>query len=60
VNELLTEDWLIGYLQGDVTLGDVLPLLRGRPTPLLNQGELPAGGRRSSFDSDSDQLPVCL
>jgi hypothetical protein len=43
VNELLPEDWLIGYLQGNVTLGYILPLLRARPTPLLT-GELTAGG----------------
>jgi hypothetical protein len=43
VNELLPEDWLIGYLQGNVTLGYILPLLRTKPTPLLT-GELSAGG----------------
>lgn len=43
VNELLPEDWLIGYLQGNVTLGYILPLFRGRPTPLLT-GEVTAGG----------------
>lgn len=43
VNELLPEDWLIGYLQGNVTLGYILPLIRARPTPLLT-GELSAGG----------------
>jgi hypothetical protein len=43
VNELLPEDWLIGYLQGNVTLGYILPLTRARPTPLLT-GELSAGG----------------
>lgn len=43
VNELLPEDWLIGYLQGNVTLGYILPLIRARPTPLLT-AELSAGG----------------
>ena len=43
LNELLPEDWLIGYLQGDVTLGYILPLLNSRPTPLLT-GELSVGG----------------
>jgi hypothetical protein len=43
VNELLPEDWLIGYLQGNVTVGYILPLIRSRPTPLLS-GELSAGG----------------
>jgi hypothetical protein len=43
VNELLPEDWLIGYLQGNVTLGYILPLLHARPTPLLT-AELSAGG----------------
>src|SRR5690606_29062633 len=43
LNQLLPEDWLIGYLQGNVTFGYILPLLRARPTPLLT-GELSAGG----------------
>ena len=43
VNELLPEDWLIGYLQGNVTLGYILPLFRGRPTPLLTAA-VTAGG----------------
>jgi hypothetical protein len=60
VNELLPEDWLIGYLQGNVTLGYVLPLLRSRPTPLLT-GELSAGGASFFYfklrSSDSEQAP---
>lgn len=43
LNELLPEDWLIGYLQGDATVGYVLPLLRTRPSLLLT-GELSVGG----------------
>lgn len=43
VNELLPEDWLIGYLQGNVTLGYALPVLHTRPTPIF-AGEISAGG----------------
>jgi hypothetical protein len=64
VNELLPEDWLIGYLQGNVTLGYILPLLRARPTPLLT-GELTAGGAtffyfqlREGDDETAPALPL--
>lgn len=64
VNELLPEDWLIGYLQGNVTLGYILPLLRTKPTPLLT-GELTAGGAtffyfqiRGSEDESPPTLPL--
>jgi hypothetical protein len=64
VNELLPEDWLIGYLQGNVTLGYILPLLRSRPTPLLT-GELSAGGAtffyfqiRADQDERTPTLPL--
>jgi hypothetical protein len=64
VNELLPEDWLIGYLQGNVTLGYILPLTRGRPTPLLS-GELSAGGAtffyfqtRGDEDDRAPTLPL--
>jgi hypothetical protein len=43
LNELLPQDWLIGYLQGSLMAGYILPLLRTRPTPLLT-AELTAGG----------------
>jgi len=43
LNELLPQDWLIGYLQGNVTLGYALPVLKTRPTPIIT-GELTAGG----------------
>jgi hypothetical protein len=43
LNELLPEDWLIGYLQGDVTVGYILPLLKTRPT-LLMTAEVSVGG----------------
>jgi hypothetical protein len=64
VNELLPEDWLIGYAQGNVTLGYILPLLRARPTPLLT-AELTAGGAtffyfqiRDSEGQSSPTLPL--
>jgi hypothetical protein len=61
LNELLPEDWLIGYLQGDATLGYVLPLLRTRPSLLLT-GELSVGGATFFYfkiqDSDSEQAPA--
>ncbi len=61
LNELLPEDWLIGYLQGNVTLGYVLPLLRTRPTPLLT-GELSAGGATFFYfklqDGDGERAPT--
>jgi hypothetical protein len=61
VNELLPEDWLIGYLQGNVTLGYILPLFRGRPTPLLT-GEVTAGGATFFYfklkDSSGQNAPT--
>jgi hypothetical protein len=61
LNELLPEDWLIGYLQGDVTLGYVLPLARTRPTLLLS-GELSAGGATFFYfqlkDAEGDRPPT--
>jgi hypothetical protein len=61
LNELLPEDWLIGYLQGNVTFGYILPLLRTRPTPLL-AGELTAGGATFFYfqTKDSDTSPPTL
>ena len=43
LNELLPDDWLIGYLQGNVTLGYAWPVLKTKPTPILT-GELSGGG----------------
>jgi hypothetical protein len=43
VNELLPDDWLIGYVQGDATLGYILPVLKTRPGFLLT-GEVSLGG----------------
>lgn len=61
LNELLPEDWLIGYLQGNVTLGYILPLIRARPTPLLT-GELSAGGATFFYfqvgESESETPPT--
>ena len=64
VNELLPEDWLIGYLQGNVTLGYILPLFRGRPTPLLT-AEVTAGGAtffyfklKGSSEQNAPTLPL--
>ena len=61
LNELLPEDWLIGYLQGNVTLGYILPLFRARPTPLLT-GELSAGGATFFYfqvrEGDGESAPT--
>jgi hypothetical protein len=61
VNELLPEDWLIGYLQGNITLGYILPLIRARPTPLLT-GELSAGGASFFYfqlrEADGETAPT--
>ncbi len=61
LNELLPDDWLLGYLQGDVTLGYVLPLLRTRPSLLLT-GELSVGGATFFYfrtkEGDSNQAPA--
>lgn len=35
LNELAPEDWLIGYVQGNVTLGYHWPVVRGPPTLML-------------------------
>jgi hypothetical protein len=43
VNELLPDDWLIGYFKGDATVGYILPVLRTRPGLLLT-GEASLGG----------------
>jgi hypothetical protein len=43
LNELLPNDWLIGYLQGNVTVGYAWPVLKTKPTPILT-GELSGGG----------------
>jgi len=62
LNELLPQDWLIGYLQGNVTLGYILPLFRGRPTPLLT-GELSAGGATFFYfqiQGDADEAAPTL
>jgi hypothetical protein len=61
LNELLPEDWLIGYLQGDATVGYVLPLLRTRPSLLLT-GELSVGGATFFYfkiqDGESERAPA--
>jgi hypothetical protein len=61
LNELLPDDWLLGYLQGDVTVGYVLPLLRTRPSLLLT-GELSVGGATFFYfrtkEGDSNQPPA--
>lgn len=61
LNELLPDDWLLGYVQGDVTVGYVLPLLRTRPSLLLT-GELSVGGATFFYfrvsEGDSGQAPA--
>jgi hypothetical protein len=43
VNEGLPADWLIGYAQGNLTVGYLYPLLRTKPTVFLS-GALNGGG----------------
>jgi hypothetical protein len=61
LNELLPEDWLIGYLEGDATVGYVLPLLRTRPSLLLT-GELSVGGATFFYfkiaEGESERAPT--
>jgi hypothetical protein len=61
LNELLPQDWLIGYLQGSVMAGYILPLLRTRPTPLLT-AELTAGGATFFYfqiaSNESEKAPT--
>jgi hypothetical protein len=61
LNELLPEDWLIGYLQGNVTLGYAWPVLKTKPTPIIT-GELSAGGATFFYfklkDSDAEKPPA--
>lgn len=61
LNELLPDDWLLGYLQGDVTVGYILPLLRTRPSLLLT-GELSVGGATFFYfrikEGDAAQPPA--
>jgi hypothetical protein len=61
LNELLPEDWLIGYLQGNVTVGYAWPVLKTKPTPILT-GELSGGGATFFYfktkDGNSERPPA--
>ncbi|MEO8184220.1 MAG: hypothetical protein ABI895_35820 [Deltaproteobacteria bacterium] len=61
LNELLPEDWLIGYLQGNVTVGYAWPVLKTKPTPILT-GELSGGGATFFYfktkEGDSERPPA--
>ncbi|MEY2932500.1 MAG: hypothetical protein RL033_3249 [Pseudomonadota bacterium] len=61
LNELLPEDWLIGYLQGSVALGYALPLLKTKPTPIVTV-ELNGGGATFFYfkvkEGDSGRPPT--
>lgn len=61
LNELLPEDWLIGYLQGSVALGYAWPLMKTKPTPIVT-AELNGGGATFFYfkvkDGDSEQPPT--
>jgi hypothetical protein len=48
LNSLAPEDWLIGYVQGNVTLGYHWPIWRGAPT-LMFVPEVTAGGASFFF-----------
>ena len=61
LNELLPDDWLIGYLQGNVTLGYAWPVLKTKPTPILT-GEISGGGATFFYfktkDGNSEKPPA--
>jgi hypothetical protein len=62
VNELLPDDWLIGYVQGNATAGYILPVLRTRPGFLLT-GEVSVGGASFFYfhlkgGDDAPSLPL--
>jgi hypothetical protein len=61
LNELLPEDWLIGYLQGSVALGYAWPLMKTKPTPIMT-AELNGGGATFFYfkvkDGDSARPPA--
>lgn len=48
LNSLAPEDWLIGYVQGNVTLGYHLPIVRAAPTLMLVP-QVTAGGASFFF-----------
>jgi hypothetical protein len=61
LNELLPDDWLIGYLQGNVNVGYAWPVLKTKPTPILT-GELSGGGATFFYfktkDGNSEKPPA--
>lgn len=62
VNEVLPDDWLIGYVQGNATAGYILPVLRTRPGFLLT-GEVSVGGASFFYfhlkgGDDAPSLPL--
>lgn len=61
LNELLPEDWLIGYLQGSVALGYAWPLMKTKPTPIVT-AELNGGGATFFYfktkSGDSEEPPT--
>jgi hypothetical protein len=54
LNSLAPEDWLIGYVQGDVTVGYNLVLVRGGPTLML-QPKASGGGASFFFFKASQE-----
>ncbi len=47
VNDVLPDDWLIGYFRGEASLGYLHPLIRAKPTLLL--GAVVSGGGATFF-----------
>lgn len=55
INEELPGDWLLGYLQGEVTLGYLYPLTRSTPTVLLGAAITGGGATFFAFETRAEE-----